>query len=300
MPNWCTTYLTIRVPTALCGALLEALEGPSDWAMPSTQPALMMLPCIELSAHQSLALDGLMHGQNDAQKALRAQWVERLKAKRADSQMAPGWMPVSREDLRFFWYQENNLVPERYKEATVPLSLPKLAPWTDKGVFEHHFPGEVDSDGFWKPAGNRERSYNSGSLGPIAWRDAVLGVKWPPSDTTLCAEVEDSDGFTRVLFSYQTPWAPIDTLGAILSPVLAQHQAQALLFWQEEDRHTGWAYTNPAQGIDTRATWPRESFTVEAPDPHYPREIMWTWDSHAMAKSAQAAAQAPFTPLVMD
>jgi hypothetical protein len=298
MPNWCNTYLTIRAPSAQMDALLAALEGPRDWAMPMIQSPLDMMRRIELSAHQQLALDGLMNGQDEVHKALRAQWVARLQAHKADTVMAPVWMPVSREDLRYFWYQENGLVPERHREQTVPLSLPKLAPWPDRALFDRHFPGGVDDEGFWAPNTDNERGYNSGSLGPIALRQELLGVKWPPGEIVRREPVADPDGTSRVLFTYQTPWAPIDDLGAILAATLTTHQAQALLFWQEEDQNSGWAYINPAESIDVASEWERESFIIEVPDPDYPGDTTWEWDSEAMALSAQEAAEAPFLPLV--
>lgn len=298
MPNWCTTYLTIRVPTIQRDALLDALQGPSDWAMPSTQTPLMMGSYSKLSAHQRLALDGLMEGQDPFHKAQRKQWMERLKTNRKQTLGAPDWMPISREDLRFFWYKENRFISEDHHDSEVVLSLPKWAPWADQTLFHRYFPGVVDSDGFWTIKANDQTAYDSGRLGPIALHEHILGVKWPPSRITRSKPVDNANGTSRVLFTYRTPWEPIHTLGRILAPVLHTHQAQALLFWQEEDQHSGWAYIDPTRSINTQGTWPRTSFTIQTPDPEHPDETVWNWENIAMAKAAQKEANAPFKPLV--
>lgn len=296
MPNWCYTYLTIRVPTPHVNALLQALEGPQDWAMPSTQPR--MLGRLELSAHQSLALDGLLDGQDAHHKALRAEWMGKMRAYLTTVMGAPEWMPITREDMRFHWLKENGLVPEIYFDKIVPLSLAKLQPWDDRFLFDQYFPGVVDDEGIWAPAPHRQRAYNDGTLGPIAFRTNVLGTKWSPGDVERGEPVHDEDGTSRILFSYRTAWGPIETIGELLGPTLLAHQAQALLYWQEEDMHNGWAYVNPAAGIDAADHWTRESHTTTVADPDDPEDSMWEWDSEAMAQAAQDAAEADFLPLV--
>jgi hypothetical protein len=242
MPNWVTNWLTILVPRDKADAMKEALKGPNFWVGPA-------LPWdrrngVQISNHQRLGID-----QDGA--ALVEQYREKHK-----NGPRPDWMPVSRTDIELMIAGVEEDMPE-----TVPFSLPRLAPIKDLEDFHHFFPGQQNGP-FWEPDESRKRDYDMAECGVGAvcrHRTGTAKILFEIELSEPEGEINPDDRYAPLLIKYDTAWSALGNLRDNLMQVLVDHDAKALLIWEEEQGFTGYEYINPAEDI-----WLLDDFNTES------------------------------------
>lgn len=298
MPNWCNNHLSIKVPTEQRDALLAALEGPQDWAVPQETNA-HRISTEPMSAHMDLAITKILDAMDDETSARRQDLIAAFKAHELAANARPTWMPVARYELREFWRVQNNPTAKHKTnsdDGPVALSVAKLAPWTSRQEFDRFFPGSIDEQGFWAMRDSEKRGYNSGDLGYIALHKNRLGVKWAPSEVYLHAHEEDGKGNTIILITFDTPWGPIETINTLLHDVLQAHSAESVLVWKEEDQNSGFFHASPKDGIDNGASFDHGDHQEAIQDEDDEDSTYYQWDDESLLDAVENSADASFTP----
>ncbi len=283
MPNYCTNHLTISVPVARLQALKDALVGPADWAAPYQPASYERAPV--LSLHDQLAYTAFL--QTDP-AVLRAEFQKHHP-------LRPDWMPVSLHDIEQWYWHQHGLKAKDDTPEIVPFSVVRLMPWTGFEEFQQFFPGHLNAQGWWVPNPSNDRG----------WRDLRhdrLGVKWPPGNITLKDDpVAPIDGRTRLIISYITPWGPLVDL-SFLQPVLVEHDAKAVLIWDEEDNNCGVFWVDPSNGVYEAYEHSREEgIYVQALDEDGQEMVFSVLDETALIERVQDELTGlDFVPVIRD
>lgn len=306
MPNWCTNYLSIKVPTAKRDALLAALEGPDDWVVPNTE-ATCYTPPSECSAHAELAFQALAEGMGADNVAQREALIAAFQAHEQAAYGRPSWMPVSRYELRAFFAATTSQKPYNSPFSSTALSIAQIAPWKDREEFDRFFPGTINDQGLWSPIPEpKNTTWGKSDTGYRGLHDERMGVKWTPSDVHLHDHEEDEHGNTIVLFSFNTPWGPMETFHTLFENLLREHQAEAILVWTEEDQNSGWFYNHPAKDQAEDDTFEHGEHRIpvdtdnedddETEDEDEDGYIDTEWDYESLLDSVSCQIDATFHP----
>lgn len=224
MPNWTQNRLVILVPTEHLDALVDEIQGPAYWPTPELAAPINGIKFTsahaELEAKKNIADPNVANELRDEYRKVNA---------------LADWVPVSSIDV-LLWLKNDKKRFEHFD--TVPFSIPKIAPLKNETEFYAFYAGEIDAMGYWKKT--------TDAPGAIGLCNARIGVKWPPGSQII--EIDHDGGpdpYSVVTISYDTPWAPIESLNDLLEPILEKYEAKAALTWEEEDSNSGWNYINP-------------------------------------------------------
>ena len=242
MPNWTNNDLVILVPDAKAEALKEALSGPEDWFYPTDALHAFEREAPETSRHEELRISADV-----------ASLAAQFKAHHADHGW-PQWMKPGPTDLRLFLKDPDYL---KSKNPTTPFSVARLRPWTDKSEFDSFFPEKSAEAPVW--------TGDSASSAIIEMRRAFIGTKWPPSNIDM--QDITAGNRRRITIKYDTPWCPIGDLASLIDPVLAAHDAKALLLWVEEADSSGFEYINPQSWTQMQQDFANDGFVETITDP---------------------------------
>ena len=254
MPNYVDNRLAISVPADRAADLMAALEGPAQWPVPAG-----LLPAFgrkaDLSQHERIRVaamiaDGTALAAFEAERA-RLGW--------------PDWMKPTRHEIEALVAGETLDAPE-----TVPLSFPRLAPWTGPEEFFRVFPDATPNDAVHiapeKPRGFDLSAFQSGRM----------GTSRTPGDFDVVT-ADEEDGRITIAIRFQTGWSGVDRIAALLEEVMAAHGAKFLYTWVEEQGYCGYVYRDPAgdlfqaEEFDAENRWQVEESFEDEPDEIYHR-----------------------------
>lgn len=195
------------------------------------------------------------------------------------------WMKPSRKDIEVFLLDR-----EKLRTDIVPFSVARISPWSGPEEFDRFFPS-ADPDGpFWiAPV----ESGKTGSSPIIDLRHHKIGPKWPPGSIQM--DVQDAGDQTRIQITFNTPWAPIDDIAALLDEVCRAHGARFLLTWIEEQGLCGYTYSDPAAGTEPESNeWGFENqWQVEVEDEEDPEQTWTQFDRDAFESDVSGMISDP-------
>jgi len=227
MPNYVDSKLTIVVPSNQSEALLAAIAGPEDWAIPVEAFHERERPKVSSSNHTRIQI------LNDMANIDKV--IADFKKHMAPSGW-PEWMKPSQTDLEVFLAE-----PARIETKQVDFSVVKLAPWKSKEEFNSFFKDHSPEHHLWTPAPQDQGGYSSPI---ISLRNFKIGPKWPPSSIEM--DVQKGNKRHTISITFTTPNSPLENIVELLEDTCRAHGAKFLMTWVEEQGYCGYTYCNPA------------------------------------------------------